>query len=303
MSQPAYAVIDLGTNTFHLLIAQVQESGFKTLYRERLFVKLGAEGVETLGQASFERGVSAMQHFSTIIQQFQVEAVRAIGTAALRAASNGSAFLDRVKAAADIEVQIISGEEEARLIHQGVGLAIPIHPNERVLIMDIGGGSVEFIIADQAQVSWAESFPVGVAVLFKQFHQRDPIAQNEIQALQNYLRTQFHSLDTALARFPVDKMIGASGTFDVLEDNFPKIEAQSTFSTIALTNYAAFQSKVVQSTQAERLQMPKIPQERADLIVVALLLLEVVLEKLKIEQLSVSHFAMKEGILREMMAK
>ncbi|MEM9887660.1 MAG: exopolyphosphatase [Bacteroidota bacterium] len=301
MNKTPFAVIDLGTNTFHLLVAQEQKKGFEILYRERIFVKLGEQGIETLGQVPFERGILAMKHFSEVVQQFRVRKVRAIGTAALRTASNGIAFLERVKAEAAIDIQIITGEEEAALIHKGVALAVPILEQERVLIMDIGGGSVEFIIADAKQVFWANSFPVGVSVLFKQFHKSDPISASEIRDLRTFLKKTFLPLDDALTQFPIQSMIGASGTFDVMEDNLPILESQAAYSIIDLQKYKFFQNSVVESTHAERLQMPEIPRERADLIVVALLLVEIILEKLNVAQLSVSHFAMKEGILQEMM--
>ena len=181
-----------------------------------------------------------------------------------------------------------------------MSLAVPIAANETVLIMDIGGGSVEFIIANPQQVFWAQSFPIGVAVLFKQFHHSDPIVEHEITDLFSFLNDILQPLDRALQQFPVDRLIGASGTFDVLEDNLKKIISDVNYSTIQLIEFSSFLKKIVQSTQAQRYQMPQIPRERADLIVVALLLIEVTLKRLNIEELSVSHFAMKEGILREL---
>jgi len=295
-----YAVIDLGTNTFHLLIAETAGQGFRILYKERIFVKLGENGVETIGELPFERGILAMKHFSEVIQQFRANKVKAIGTAALRTASNGQDFLVRVKEEADIEIEIISGDREAQLIHQGVSLALPIEANETVVMMDIGGGSVEFIIANQQQVLWAQSFPIGVAVLFKQFHHSDPISTSEVAELSRVLNTILEPLDQALKEYPIDKLIGASGTFDVLEDNLPKTKNEVNYSIIQLDKFADFSEKLLQSTQAHRYQMPQIPRERADLIVVALILIQITLEKLNIEEVSVSHFAMKEGILREM---
>ena len=295
-----YAIIDLGTNTFHLLIAEVVDKGFRILYKERIFVKLGENGVETIGQLPFERGILAMNHFSEVIQQFRVQKVKAIGTAALRTASNGQEFLRRVKKEANIEIETITGDREAQSIHRGVSLAVPIEANETVLMMDIGGGSVEFIIANQQQVFWAKSFPIGVAVLFKQFHHSDPIVEHEITDLFSFLNDTLQPLDQALQQFPIDRLIGASGTFDVLEDNLRKTNSNTNYSIIQLSEFSPFLEKVLQSTQAQRYQMSQIPRERADLIVVALILIQVILERLNIEELSVSHFAMKEGILREL---
>ncbi|MEM8524474.1 MAG: exopolyphosphatase [Bacteroidota bacterium] len=295
-----YAIIDLGTNTFHLLIAETNGKGFRIVYKERIFVRLGENGVETIGDLPFKRGVLAMKHFSEVIQQFRAKKVKAIGTAALRTASNGTEFLERVKEEANIEIETISGDREAQLIHRGVSLAVPIETKETVLMMDIGGGSVEFIIANQKEVLWAQSFPIGVAVLFKQFHHADPMKATEIVTLFAFLKETLFPLDQALNKFPAERLIGASGTFDVLEDNLPKIKNEANYSIIQLQKFYEFTEAVVKSTQAQRYQMPQIPRERADLIVVALLLIQATLEKLNIDELSVSHFAMKEGILREM---
>jgi len=293
------AVIDLGTNTFHLLVAEIEQGGFRILYKERIFVKLGENGVATLGKVPFERGVLAMKQFAEIIEKFKVEEVRAIGTAALRTASNGADFLSRVQEVTGITIQTIQGDREAELIQKGVSLAVPIHANEQILVMDIGGGSVEFIIADEKEVFWTKSFPIGVAVLFKDYHNTDPISTKEKADLISYLNETLQPLDEALKQYKINRFVGASGTFDVLENNLEKLLEQDYHSILSLEAYRKFQDKVLKSTHSERLNMPEIPRQRADLLVVALILVQVVLEKLKVENITVSRFAMKEGILKE----
>ncbi|NJK83906.1 MAG: hypothetical protein HC912_08960 [Saprospiraceae bacterium] len=149
-----YAVIDLGTNTFHLLIV---EQNRQKLYQERQFVKLAENGIEHISAAPFQRGIETMLHFHRVLKKFDVQQVQAFGTAALRTAHNGSAFIEEVEEATGIEIQLISGEREAALIQKGVAQAIPA-TDAHSLIMDIGGGSVEFILANQHEVFWAQSF-------------------------------------------------------------------------------------------------------------------------------------------------
>ena len=162
-----YAVIDFGTNTFHLLIVEAREDGqFIELHRERIFVKLAEDGIERIGDKAFVRALQAMQRYREILDDYQVENIKAIGTAALRTALNGQEFIDTVWKNSKIKIHLIDGQEEARLIHLGVNQAVDIG-NDTALIMDIGGGSVEFIISDKLGVKWADSFPIGVAVLFK----------------------------------------------------------------------------------------------------------------------------------------
>ena len=161
-----YGVIDLGTNTFHLLIIETDDTdAFREIYREQHFVKLAEDGIGTIGAAPYARALKVMQDFEEVLDKQQVSGLCAFGTAALRTARNGQAFIEEVKTLTGIEVELITGDREAELIHKGVLQAVPFS-SECWLIMDIGGGSVEFIIADKNEMYWAQSFPIGVAVLF-----------------------------------------------------------------------------------------------------------------------------------------
>ena len=169
-----YAVIDLGRNTFHLLIIDSSTNDLSNeIYRERIFVKLAEDGIGKIGKNAYQRGLQALQHFQKIITKHQVKKVNAFGTAALRTASNGKDFVQEVQSKIGLTIQLIPGSEEARLIHLGVTQAVEMD-DEKGLIMDIGGGSVEFIIADKNKVFWAKSFPIGVAVLHNIFHEKEP---------------------------------------------------------------------------------------------------------------------------------
>jgi len=296
-----YGVIDLGTNTFHLLIARATESGaLETVFRERRFIKLAEDGIEHIGAAAFERGLQAMQHFKHKLDEYEVEDVQAIGTAALRTADNGQDFIQKVAETTGIRTTLISGDREAELIHRGVMQAIP-PVKERILIMDIGGGSVEFIIADAEQVCWASSFSVGVAILWKKFHHSDPITETEIRATHQFLTKALQPLQAALQRHPVRILVGASGTFDVLENILVRQKDHAHHSHMEASEFPAFYNQIIHTTLAERLAMQGMPAERADMIVVALILLNYVLVSAKIESVIISAFAMKEGVLAELM--
>ncbi|MFN7120286.1 MAG: phosphatase [Saprospiraceae bacterium] len=296
-----YGVIDLGTNTFHLLIvAATSEGNFQEIYRKQYFVKLAEEGIDTIGAAPFARALEVMHWFKQTLDEQQVSDLRAFGTAALRTASNGAAFIEQVRAETGIDVQLISGDREAALIHKGVLQAVPFAA-ERWLIMDIGGGSVEFIIADKDQVYWAQSFPIGVAVLFKNFHHSDPIAPEEIAATRRFLQAQLQPLQAALQRYPTHTLVGASGTFDVLENILVSNKTHPHHSFLDARAFPAFYDAVVHLTLQERLEMEGMPAIRADMIVVALILVDVVMQLAAIEQIVISAFAMKEGMLYEMM--
>lgn len=295
------AIIDLGTNTFHLLIAKIEKDGsFSTLKRIRKYVYIGEEGVETLGEKPLKRAYDTLEIYQQTIIDFEVEKVTAFGTAALRTASNGKAFVEKVKKEIGLNIQTITGEQEADLIYIGTKQAIPL-TNKNILIMDIGGGSVEFIIANKNHKIWAKSFPIGVSVLYNQFHKSEPIATNEINNLLNFLENQLQPLFNALQKNPAHLLVGASGTFDVISGVMGnKIEGFPQAENVHLHKFPEFCNQVIKSNLEERLSLKYIPNERAKLISVALILVDLLIKKANINEMIVSAYAMKEGILWKM---
>jgi len=294
-----FAVIDLGTNTFHLLIAeQSTGDGFKELYRKRIFIKLAEQGIKTIGAAPLARAMAALHTFKKTLEDYQVSTIRAFGTAALRTASNGPAFIAQVLEQTGIQVLLIPGDREAALIYKGVLQAVPM--SEMGLIMDIGGGSVEFIFADHTGLKWAKSFPVGVAVLFNHFHQQNPITPKETQTLHQYLNQELTPVLEQIKQYNPKVLIGASGTFDVLEDILCDQKRSPHNGIVAVSNFHVLFKKLITTTLEERLAMDDIPNTRAEMIIVALVLIQFILLHSSITTISVSAYAMKEGMLQEL---
>lgn len=294
------AVIDLGTNTFHLLIVErANEVPFRQVFRQQVYAKLGIGGVEFIIPESFERGLVTLAAFQEAIATHGAESVQAFGTAALRTASNAPAFMEQALRRTGIPITLISGEEEARLIYRGVSWAVPIEGDEPVLIMDIGGGSVEFIIANGSGPLWYQSFPVGVAVLYRGFHHSDPIIDTEIKAVVSFLEQQLQPLLAALQRHPVSRLIGAAGAFDVVEGmTLPEMPV-ATNAEIPLERFPEVYRRIIAASLAERLDMPGLPHPRADMIVVAFILIDFVMRRAGIQRMTISHFSLKEGMIRE----
>lgn len=294
-----YAVIDLGTNTFHLLIAEDDGSdGFREVYRERRFVKLAEGGIGSINDDAFDRGLEAMMAFRDKLDEFEVRSHMAIGTAALRTASNADDFIHQVLRETEIEVQLISGSREARLIYAGVNHMVPSREKPD-LIMDIGGGSVEFIIVNKSGILWAQSFPIGIAVLFSNFHKSDPIAEDEILHIHTFLDTQLDVLYKTLEKYEINRLIGAAGSFDVLQQLSFQDDPQKPFD-IDIEQFKAFFQTIVSASIQERLEMDNLPKKRVDLIVVAFILMQHIIEKSKAKKISFSPYAMKEGVLLQM---
>lgn len=293
-----FAIIDLGSNTFHLLIAEVNTLGHvKILYKERIYVKLAIDGITFISDPPYKRGLEALIHFKKIIDQNGVIACRAIGTAALRIASNASDFINDVYLQTGITIEVVSGEEEAELIFQGVKATLPKNINN-YLIMDIGGGSVEFIISDSNSIKWKSSFAAGVAVLKSNFHFEDPISIKEIKTIEAFLDNIFQPLSSYLDQFQPQVFVGASGTFEVLEMALGgKGIDLHTNSVLDIDCYFPVYDQVIHSTLEEIGQIKYIPPERRELIQVAFILINWILKKRTFTQYRVSRYALKEGAI------
>jgi exopolyphosphatase/guanosine-5'-triphosphate,3'-diphosphate pyrophosphatase len=295
-------IIDLGSNTFHLLIAKVTSpQEFEEVYKEAFFVKLASEGIEKIGDKPFQKGIEIMVHFAEKCKDLQVSEIKAIGTATLRRAENASFFIQQVYEKTGIEVAVISGDEEALLIAMGVHLAIPFI-KEKVLIMDIGGGSVEFIISEGETIFWSKSFPLGISILYNYFHKKDPISEDEIQKLIQFLDESLLDLMDILRVHKVDHLVGASGTFDVLEDFLSDMSIKNKYaSTVSVAYVFPVLDEIIKKSLAERLEYKEIPETRAEMIVAAMVLIKFILTAGNFSSLTYSSFAMKEGILRKFM--
>ena len=293
------AAIDLGTNTFHMQLVEVQSDGaYQTLERTRHFIKLAEDGIERIGNAPFARALAAMQSFAEVMDRYRVKEYRAIGTAALRTAANGPDFLQQVHDTTGLNIDIIDGDEEARLIYEGVSAALTYDEHTDV-IMDVGGGSVEFIFATEKGVQWARSFPVGVAVLRRKFHRHEPITDEEVAALRGWLGEMLAPVLEVAQRLRPRRLIGASGSFDVLEMMLSKERINAHHAVVDVAKFPQLLDRTQRATFEERLKIEGLPADRADMIVVAFLLIDFVMEHFRTEQVDVVSFAMKEGILRE----
>ena len=297
------AVIDLGTNTFHLLIASIQEDKFDILYREKTAVTIGKGGINQgyITNEAKERALKALANFKKHIDQVGVEQTYATATSAIRNAKNGLEFKQEVLAHTGIHVRIINGHQEAQYIHRGVSNAVKIGP-ENSLILDIGGGSNEFIICNNEEVFWKGSFEIGAQRLLDKFHSHDPILAEEIDNLELYLDEKLNALDLAMQQYKPTTLIGSSGTFETLSDIYAmedKIErdAQDTELPLPIQRYLDIHSELIYKNREERMLIPGMIELRVDMIVVASALIHYILNKYKIDKMRISTYALKEGLL------
>src|SRR5687767_14440041 len=165
-----FAIIDLGTNTFHLLIAEYDNGRYKISHRERTAVKIGLGGINQgiIQEKGIERAIQALKTFKASIDQHSISKIFAFGTSALRNAHNANEVVEKIMLTTNIDVKIILGDKEAEFIYKGVRSAMELG-NVPSLIVDIGGGSVEFIIANREEVFWKKSVEIGAQRLLEKF--------------------------------------------------------------------------------------------------------------------------------------
>jgi exopolyphosphatase / guanosine-5'-triphosphate,3'-diphosphate pyrophosphatase len=303
------AIIDMGTNTFHLLIAEGDEKGYNITQRDRLPVKIGMGGInqQIITEEGYHRALVAMQSFRNTLEQQNIETVYAFGTSAFRNAHNGVDVATKIKAITGIEVNIISGDQEAEFIYFGVQLALHMG-TEKNLIMDIGGGSVEFIIADNETIFWKQSFEIGAQRLLEKYQKHDPIAPDEVQSLNTHFDQALLPLFKAIDKYNPTTLVGSSGTFDTLSDIFclkhDIHKAPEEIETpLTLEGFYAIYKELLKKNRAERMQIPGMIEMRVDMIVVACCLVRYILEKHRLSRIRVSTYSLKEGVLNYLARK
>ena len=296
------AVIDLGTNTFHLLIVGIIGDGkIVTVYREKEYVQLGERGLRHIGKAAFHRGMTTIKKFGGILKLFDVKDYRAFATAAIRTADNASVFVRRVHRETGIEIRTISGEEEASYIYEGVLLSGALDQSHN-LIMDIGGGSVEFIIGSKQNIFETWSLEIGASVLFNKFGGSNPISKSDSDLLSDFLTLNTPSLSKAIELYQPVCLIGSAGTFDVLSEAIG-VATSDKYKSIPRKDYRIFCDRVMILSYEERVIDPQIPEKRADFIQVSLLLIEHIISLGSFNQIKASPYSMKEGMISEMVAE
>lgn len=299
------AILDLGTNTFHLLIAVIHDDKFKIIHREKFSVRLGEDGINRgiITPEAWKRGLEAIRKIRSLVQSYPVNEIRSFATSAIRNAKNGILFIKEIQSVSGIVAKVIDGEQEAEYIYYGVRQAIPIG-NDPVLIMDIGGGSVEYIIANQHEIFWKRSFEIGAQRLYDLFHQHDPVKREDILNLNNYLELVLHPLEQALNKYQPEVLIGCSGTFDTLREiyrirrNFQKVKKFMEFQ-IDIKTFYAIHKEIIGKNKEERLAIPGMSSMRADMIGMSSSMIYYILKKFKFNSLKASSYSLKEGILSE----
>ncbi len=292
------AVIDLGTNTFNLLIADVSKTDFKVIHSEKDGVALGMGGInkQIIAQDAFERGIKTLKKFKEICVENQVEEIRALGTSALRDAKNSKDFLNAVYSETGIKIEIISGNKEADLIYKGVSWTYNF--DKTSVIMDIGGGSTEFIFADKTGILDKKSFNIGVSRIYQEFSFQDPYSTFNIDEIETFLEQQVSDF---FENRNCEILIGASGSFETFYEmihnqSFIEHKKSMIFPNDELNGILDW---IINSTHQEREEHPYIIPIRRKMAPIAAIKTKWVIKKLGIKINFVTPCSLKEGVLKE----
>lgn len=296
------AIIDCGTNTFNLLITSLNNGAFEKHFEEEVSVRIGKGGIENgiITKNAIERATMVFQKFRKILDQYAIPSknIFAFATSAFRNAQNQQELVTSIQHITGVKIKVIDGREEATLIFNGVSHAIDI--NEKMLIMDIGGGSVEFILGDSSGILWKQSFEIGAQRLVSLFDPSDPITNQELSNINAYLEDSLSALWSLLTRYQPKTIVGAAGTFESLSHMYTaKLKLSTTLHSAELPfdidYFDEIYGKILNYDIKKRLEIPGMSSMRVDMIVVASCIVDVVLQRGKFDQFRVSNYALKEG--------
>jgi exopolyphosphatase / guanosine-5'-triphosphate,3'-diphosphate pyrophosphatase len=308
MNPEKIAVLDLGTNTFNLLIAEKDDHGLRVLHKEKNAVKLGQGGITKgfISADAYARALKTVTYYKEIINQHNINRTVAVATSAFRNARNGYQLVKDIKDRTGIEVMTIGGEKEAELIYYGIKAAMDLGKSTSV-VLDIGGGSVEFIICNNDKIFWKGSYEIGGQRLMDMFQNSDPLSVEDTQNLVSYLDEKLITFFEAAEEFKPMTLIGASGTFDTLAEIDCKIrnidlhiEEEKEY-TLMPDSFERIFFDLTSKNREERLQIPGMLEMRVDMIVLACSMVYFIIHKLTIQKIRVSSYSLKEGVLSQIL--
>ena len=304
------AAIDIGTNSIKLLVANVEEDGtLDVVLREKEMVRLGSETLRTgvLSPEAIEAGASTVEHLAKLAHGSGAEVVRAVATCAVREATNSDAFVAAVKKRTGVRVDVISGEEEARLINLAVRSEFPA-TNDPLFLVDIGGGSTEFVVSNGTRVLLTESLPLGVVRLNDRHAKSDPPSDRDIREMKKAIRRIAKRAAQAVRKKGFKTCVGSSGTIQSLSlvheaavlGREPNPTGHRTLTRAALKKV----NRLLQRTsEKDKLRVPGLDPRRRDIAVPGGLLLSWILKRTGADAIIVGERGLREGLLLDYVAR
>jgi exopolyphosphatase / guanosine-5'-triphosphate,3'-diphosphate pyrophosphatase len=303
------AALDIGTNSFHLVVARLIDNGFEVVTREKETVRLGHGGgdMKELSADAIDRGISALRRMQRIAASHGAQ-VRAVATSAVREAENAGVFLARARREAKIDIEVISGLEEARLIYLGVLQTVPAF-DQRAILVDIGGGSTEVLVGEHSETLAARSFKLGSVRLTDRFFPGGATSAESVRDCRSYVRSILATFEREVEEFGFDVAIASSGTAETICRMIHAMRDDTALHTFNRFEFVVDELQSVidallkKKSSDDRKSVAGLDPARADIIVAGTLVLEGVADIFGIKRFVFSEAALREGVLLDTIAR
>jgi exopolyphosphatase / guanosine-5'-triphosphate,3'-diphosphate pyrophosphatase len=308
-NQTVLAALDLGTNSFHMVVAKVLDSGYEVIAREKDTVRLGHGGgdMKELSADAIERGIASLCRMQRVAAVHGAP-IRAVATSAVREAENADVFLKRARREAKIDVEVISGLEEARLIYLGALHAVPAF-DQRLILVDIGGGSTEVLVGERGETLAARSFKLGAVRLTDRFFPAGAASSKSVDQCRSYVRSILTTFEREVEEFGFELAIASSGTAETIARMVHASSDETSLHTFNRYEFsvtdlrAVIESLIKRKTSEDRRSLSGLDHTRADIIVAGALVLEGVADTYDIKRFVFSDGALREGVLLDTIAR
>lgn len=299
------AAIDIGTNSFHLVIIELLPDGkFKLLDKQREVMRLGISSGDNLNKISADetqKAIEILNQYKKLAEHYGAT-IRAVATSAVREAYNKDKFIATIKKKVGVDIQVVDGRTEAKMIFYGMSQALDIK-NKKVLCIDIGGGSSEFIYADNNLPIVTESVKIGAVRLSKKFFPDFILNEEAIAACHSYVVAQLSYIRSLIENKEIEQVVGASGTIVaaaiLIQEKFkkPKVKSLNQLSFNDKELNSIYQEIIRMKCPSERKKVLGMEEKRADIIPAGLIILKTIFDLFAIEQITISEYALREGIV------
>ncbi len=300
-SLPLVAAIDLGSNSFHMIVARVEQGEIRPVERlgQKVQLASGLNGHDEITVEAMERGFSCLEQFAQYLAGHTFHAVRVVGTNALRKARNSKAFVDKAQAILGYPIEIIAGREEARLIYLGVAHT-QSDDNDRRLVMDIGGGSTEFVIGERFEPKLMESLHMGCVVFTDRFFGTGSLTEQRFQSAYYAARLELLNIEKAYSQLGWVDAVGSSGSIRSVSSI---LQAMGEGETITRDKLEMLKGEVLKFSHVSRVRFPGLKSDRQAIFPAGLAILLAGFDALNIQYLRYSDGALREGVLHDMLGR
>lgn len=311
---PTLAAVDVGTNSLHLVVARTTDTDrFEVLTREKDMVRLGSSAsggsgdIRELSDDAVDRAVAALDRYRRIADSYGAP-LRAVATSAVREAKNRKVFLRRAHEEAGVDIEVVSGVEEARLIHLGVLQALDVF-DDRILLFDIGGGSTELLVGQRGEMLATTSLKLGAVRLTNRFFAGDSLHPAALDSCRRHVKEQLSTFERPVRELGFDRAIGCSGTIEQVLRMARGLDGEGALRTlngavltrrqVASVLEAVYEARRSGTTE----KLPDLDPKRADILLAGVVVLEGIVHALDVESLTISDYALREGVFLDTVAR